>query len=296
MSTIMDELETLQGKRAPQHAPGPAGPELGEPADAASSWEQLVGHLRSRQRLLAGLVVGLVLLVVALLTLPLTGRARGGRMRASSDAPDRAAAPATHDAVVASGQPGGAARAESAVAAVDAPTADETTEPTIMLSLLAPYSAPTFGPVETSTAADGASADEAVSTENPEEPEAPPADTEPAEPKMALSLLMPYTAPTFGPLDPSGQGTLIAGLAPDALASAPPVRTITKAEDEANKAAIRALKVHAVLSDEHGIGLYTSEGHLHEGSSFRGMEVKTITSRYVVFEYGPKRYKWLLPQ
>jgi len=105
---------------------------------------------------------------------------------------------------------------------------------------------------------------------------------EPAEPKMTLSLLLPYTAPTFG--------------VAEAADATPPVPQITPEEDEANKAAIRALEVRAVLGDGNGIGLYTSEGHLREGSSFRGMLVKTITSRYVVFEYGPKRYKWPLPR
>jgi hypothetical protein len=79
-------------------------------------------------------------------------------------------------------------------------------------------------------------------------------------------------------------------------AAAPPVRTLTEAEDKANKAAIRSLKVFGVMSDERGIGVYTSEGELRKGCRFSGMTITEVTPQYVVFECGSKRYRWLLPR
>jgi hypothetical protein len=75
----------------------------------------------------------------------------------------------------------------------------------------------------------------------------------------------------------------------------PPVRILTLEEDEANKAAIRELKVFGVLADEQGVGVYTSEGELRAGGQFRAMQVTEVTLRSVLFECGNKRYRWLLP-
>jgi hypothetical protein len=112
---------------------------------------------------------------------------------------------------------------------------------------------------------------------------------------------------------PEGESAVAAGSEPPKIVSAdpveatgaepveaappkPPVRVLTLEEDEANKAAIRGLKVFGVLADERGVGVYTSEGELRAGGRFHEMEVTEVTLRFVLFESGSKRYRWLLPR
>jgi len=71
---------------------------------------------------------------------------------------------------------------------------------------------------------------------------------------------------------------------------------LTQAEHEANMTAIRGLRVLGVFEDGKGVAVYTSAGELRAGEQFNEMDITEVTLKYVVFECGNKRYKWMLPR
>ncbi len=272
MSSIMDELKTLQGKRDASRVGGDAGE---RPAEPPASPAPMLGAPQAPRRRRSGLVLGVLIALVALgvaLVLPrLGGRSRAGErptVAAADEHPSESSPDAQGDAVA---NAGGAvahdaepdATDDTPVALAEADTHEVAGAGATGVALVEPRD------VDDTTipeVADGASA--------PEEP----AD-ESAAPEEATARVE-ETRPE-----------LVKGAAP-----ALPVRVLTLAEDEANKAAIRGLKVFGVLADEKGIGVYTSAGELREGSRFNEMDVTKVTSRYVILECGNKRYKWMLPR
>jgi hypothetical protein len=266
MSSIMDELRRLQGRRTPGRPlapPDPSSmPDASEPLDGqlvdaprapiGAGGASAAQPARSPRALLGGLIAILVVATV-LSVIALAGRSR------------ERSAPAT----LASRQEMSQETTAPADVAAPAPDIVEPTEPNLE------------------------------------------ADTTPAEIDLVLARLHvveaiePLAEPRFELVEPpAGQAHDGAEAAPDPEAAEPdapepakePVRVLTTAEDKANKAAIRSLKVFGVIADERGVGVYTSEGELRKGERFNGMAIIEVTSRYVLFECGNKRYRWMLPR
>ena len=267
MSSIMDELRRLQGRRTQPHAPldGVLPPPEPSPVPA-----QVVAA-RPKAQVSPARVVGILAFalvgLVALLMLPTLGGRRESAAKKTAAAPDTVLAKAERQPPA---EPDAARPAETS-----------------------PDAAPERK-VSPPTAPDG------VSGESSEEP---------AELAAFLNSIETLPEPRFElaslPAPAGAQPVEEAALA-DETADVPaagtleetvtePARVLTEAEDEANRAAIRGLAVHAVFGDDHGIVVYSSAGELREGSHFNGMDVKQVTTRSVLFECGNKRYRWLLP-
>ena len=266
MSSIMDELRRLQGRRTQPHAPldGVLPPPEPSPVPA-----QVVAA-RPKAQVSPARVVGILAFalvgLVALLMLPTLGGRRESAAKKTAAAPDTVLAKAERHPP-----------AEPDVARPAGTSPDAAPE----------------RKVSPPTAPDG------VSGESSEEPAELAAflnsiETLP-EPRFELaSLPAPTDAQPVEETVPADEtADTAAGTLEETVTE--PARVLTEAEDEANRAAIRGLAVHAVFGDDHGIVVYSSAGELREGSHFNGMDVKQVTTRSVLFECGNKRYRWLLP-
>jgi hypothetical protein len=173
--------------------------------------------------------------------------------------------------------------------AEDAPAEEALVEP-VEVARAEPLEETPAGPAEETPAGPAeetpAEPVEVVRAEPVEETPAEPAERKPAEP-VEVARAEPVEEAASEPEEVASEPV-------EEEAPAAPVRVLTRAEDEANKAAIRGLKVMAVFGDERGIGVYTSGGELRRGGRFQGMDITQVTLKYVVFECGNKRYKWML--
>ena len=315
MSSIMDELRRLQGKRTPgrpSSSPDPSGvPDASEPLDAQLAdmpvapiltHRTAAGHPGKHTRLLLGGLIAALAVAAALSIAVLGGRPREEsapvQLASRQAAPEQVAegadpAPAVPDAT---GPPGPDIAADNEPVASDQPVEvaenaepRQETEPTDtalvlarlrVLEALEPLHEPRFELVEP--------------------PGGEPHENEPATQPDQQPAEVASPGPGDAPAAPAPEPVAEAG--PEAVERAvpepaeEPVRILTKAEDETNKAAIRSLKVFGVLADDRGIGVYTSEGELRKGDRFNGMAITEVTSRYVLFECGNKRYRWMLPR
>jgi len=311
MSSIMDELRRLQGKRTPgrpSSSPDPSDvPDASEPLDAqladapgapVLTHRAAAGHPGEHTRLLLGGLIAALALAAALSIAVLGGWPREESapvaMASRQDAPQETTEPAdvadpAPDVHAATEPPGPDVAADNEPVAADQPV--EVAEA-----------------VEPSQEADAAKMDLVVARlhvlEAIEPLHEPPGgeshDAEPATPPD--QQLAEVASPGSGDAPAAPAPEPAAEASPEAVERAvpepveEPVRILTKAEDEANKTAIRSLKVFGVLADDRGIGVYTSEGQLRKGDRFNGMAITEVTSRYVLFECGNKRYRWMLPR
>jgi len=241
MSSIMDQLRTLQGKRAASQPPGDSGlPPVGGPDVRAPAR----GAQRARRYgLMIGVLVGFAVLGASLVVF------KGG---APTPVETR---PAAAEAAQPSGESG----------------------PGVQLAL----------------ALD-------LRDTAPEPAEEPPSDPAPSVSLEPVEEAAPEPVEEAPPEPPEEAASEPVGEAPPEpepeVPSKAPVRVLSQAEHEANMAAIRGLQVVGVLDDGKGIGVYTSEGELRAGGQFDRMDIAEVTLRYVVFESGNKRYKWMLPR
>jgi hypothetical protein len=280
MSSIMDELKTLQSERTGSGAPGRG--ETGDDEPPAGGGPVLRTPGRGRRRP-PGLVLGVGIAIGALaaaLVLP----GRGGKPPARDGSTlARATEQPAEETEDAGSVPAAGAQTIPNEAEPEA-TPDRALAPTEPEVPEAPEARTTEPAVVKPDDADGAVAAQAAS-EAEESPEGPPDEST----RLAAADEAAESPGESGP-----EAVEEAHLEPVKEAP-PPVRVLTPAEDAANKAAIRGLKVFGVLVDQKGVGVYTSEGELRVGSRFKEMDVTEVTSRYVVFESGNKRYRWLLP-
>lgn len=289
MSSIMDELKTLQGSRVAGKRPAGRGGEPG-PEGAARPPHPVW----SRQRSQTGVVLGLAAVLVVLLAV-LVVRVGGGPPRtadrstvvAAADRPEEKAADVgaevVADAAAAATETEAGARQDRAsvlaeligrmMFRADGRAAPEASDP--------PETVPTEEPERALTDKAGAEPLPEVAPEPPEINEAETAEATSSEPVETASA-EPVEVACTEPVE----------VAPPK----PPVRILTQEEDEANKAAIRGLKVLGVLADDRGVGVYTSSGELRAGGRFHGMQITEVTLRSVLFESGNKHYRRLLPR
>jgi len=344
MSSIMDELRRLQGKRTPgrsSRSPVPLGvPDASEPLDAPLvdapgapilTHRAAAEHPGRHTRLLLGGLIAVLAVAAALSIAVLGGRPREESAQValapSQDAPKETTEPAdvanpapeAHDAAepagpdvapdgepIAADQPMEVAykplEAEGAVGGDGEPV--EVNRPVELAT-----------DVEPDQEAEAAETDlvlarlqvlEAIETfheprlELVEPPAGEPHDAEPVTPPDQQLAQAESAGSSDAPVASAPEP--VAEADPEAVEGAipepakEPVRVLTQAEDEANKAAIRSLKVFGVIADDNGVGVYTSEGELRQGDRFSGMAITEVTSRYVLFECGNKRYRWMLPR
>jgi len=254
MSSIMDELKKLQGKRAASPPP-PTAPEIAAPMREA---------LRAKRYSRAlGVLVGLAVLGATLVVLKSARPSRGPDAATTAVTEKRSAQnePETQLAMASVAEtpvPNEAQGAEH-----DAPAPVEDPEPVEAIEETLPESVE-----QTSPDAVPSPSRELVEAASPEPVEA--ASPEPVE-----------------------------AASPEPVEAAPPkapVRMLTQAEHEANMTAIRGLRVLGVFEDGKGVAVYTSAGELRAGEQFNEMDITEVTLKYVVFECGNKRYKWMLPR
>ena len=271
MSSIMDELRRLQGRRTQPHAPldGVVPPSEPSPPPEPPAHARIVPacpKARSIPTHIVAILAFALVGLVALLMLPTLGGRRESAAKKTAAAPDTVLAKAERQPPA---EPDAARPAETSPGA----TPEQKVSPP--------------------TAPDGASG------ESSEEPAELAAFLDPIErlpePRFELaSVPAPTDAQPVEETVPADEtADTAAGTLEETVTE--PARVLTEAEDEANKAAIRGLAVHAVFGDDHGIVVYSSAGELREGSHFNGMDVKQVTTRSVLFECGNKRYRWLLP-
>lgn len=280
MSSIMDELKTLQSERTGSGAPGPA--ETGDDGPPAGGAPVLGTPGRGRRRppaLVLGVVIALGALAAALVLPGRGGKSPPGETstaaRRDEGVPDTRDAQATTETdatELALAKPHDAAGPAASEAAGGIATPEK------------PADADSEG---------GADAEGGAAGEVDESPEGPP--DEGVGPDTTTEVAEASGEAGSEPVE-------AAGTEPDEGAGpeppkkvAPPVRVLTKAEDEANKVAIRGLKVFGVLVDDKGGGVYTSAGELRVGSRLNDMQVTEVTARYVIFKSCNKRYRWMLP-
>jgi hypothetical protein len=325
MSSIMDELRRLQGRRTP--APSDVAPPTPDAASPLLQAEPVRSRSQVSPRHLVGILVVALAGLIALLVLPTLGRSKetaAGRttppdivLAQAEKHPEAPPEPVSRQKVAPPDAPeagGGELSAGDAAPAAVFDPAETLQEPAFALAANAIHAA-------------GNEADTALAQADPPDTEEPAVAlasfetlTEPRFELASVHLVKddaqaqtdPATAEDAGPVaEDAGPVAEDAGpVAEDAgpmaeaaddddgsleAAVTQPVRVLTEAEDEANKAAIRGLSVRAVFGDETGITVYTSAGPLREGVRFRGMDVVEVTTRSVVFECGNKRYRWCLP-
>ena len=296
MSSIMDNLRALQGERG---APGPPGSPGQSPAKGPGAVVSRPVVARARRRWCSGPVLGalvaLAAVSVVLVAIKVGRPLRGGEtaIAAASGEPSSAGpvqpagSPAKVTAKVTANETGGDA-------AHDAAAGPDATE----VALVEPgdTDAGAMATLDESDPpeVDVTMADDVGSGSDAAEPEAAPAEealVEPVEEAPAEPVVVVAEPQAEAPAEPVEEAPVERV---ESAAPAVPVRVLTQAEDEANKAAIRGLKVMAVFGDERGIGVYTLRGELRRGGRFSGMDITQVTLKYVVFECGNKRYKWML--
>jgi hypothetical protein len=362
MSSIMDELKTLQGNRAPAGQPGPSQGEPCRQPECAGPTRSLAGPRRNSYTAMVLTLSGAIAALVALLVVHASGGPARGAVRpvmvAAAERPE-GSAPVVHAEVVATAAAETPAAPARRTGGAWAPLLAGLVERAKVHSDVVADTDPEVG-VEPEVHTEGWWApllaglverakvhSDVVADTDPEAGVEPEGHTEGWWAPLLAGLIeratmhsdvVADTDPEVG-VEPEGHtegwwAPLLAGLIeratmhsdvvavhtqleePEAesvavvgsesleIASAepveaplpkPPVRILTLEEDEANKAAIRELKVFGVLADEQGVGVYTSEGELRAGGQFRAMQVTEVTLRSVLFECGNKRYRWLLP-
>jgi hypothetical protein len=280
MSSIMDELRRLQGKRSPGRPssmpdtpgvpdePGRLDVQLADsPGTPVLTDRTATEQTGRRTALLVGGLIAALAVAVALSVSVLGGRRQDESeavvLASRQVAPEKVAQPVKAESPVGAEEPIElAADVEPGPAAGAADTAMVLARLHV-LETIETFDEPRFEPVEPPRA----EAQDAEPTTQPDQQLAEAASVELGEAPAA---------PSPEPVEK-------------------PVHILTRDEDEANKTAIRSLKVFGVLADDDGVGVYTSEGELRTGDRFNGMTVTEVTSRYVVFERGNKRYRWMLP-
>jgi len=307
MSSIMDELRRLQGKRTPgrpSRSPeasrlldesGPVNARLADaPGARVPVRPTMADRPSGRPTLLpAGLVVGLVVAVA------LSVAVLGGRRQKESTPVAVASHQVGPEEVAETDEP-----VEIAEKPLDTEETVGDTEPVELAAGAEPNQ--DAEPTEAALVLARLHVVDAIETfdeprfEVVEPPSREPQDAQPAtQPDEQLAQAVD-AAPGDAEAAPGPEP--VAEATPEAVERAvpepaeEPLRVLTEAEHEANKTAIRSLKVFGVIADDHGVGVYTSEGELRTGDRFNGMAVTEVTSKYVVFECGNKRYRWMLPR
>jgi len=295
MSWIMKELQALQGKQntSPVHDTQPPAPEHTDPITPPVHQAKQPPRT-TRYGIAICVLTAVTTLGITLLVFQAARPVRGGR--------DLRLAAATGPPA-----PEHAAPTEATVSATEN-TRDDSGE--------SPETPNTTGP-QTPALTDTEDVAEAVEVEPPEHPAGesvapdltaettetpgpgPEQESVATEAETTAEAQTPAIADTAASPDETARPQ--PGPATDAAADTIPapevqVRVLTQEEDEANRAAIRDLKVLAVLAGDKGVGVYTSAGELRTGKQFGGMDIARVTNRYVIFECGNKRYKWMLPR